>query len=211
MPDEAGGGSRSAVAAVLLAAGSSRRFGPDNKLLCHVAGCPLIARVATQLLASRVGEVVVVTGPDRERVGRALAGIAVRFAHNPEHECGMGSSIAVGIAALGPRVRGALICPGDLPQLGPRLIDPLVAAFEQSGGQAIVHPVLADGRQVNPVLWPRRLFPRLAALRGAEGGKPLLTALASDVVRIPALTAEDVFDIDTVADLERYRAGSARA
>jgi CTP:molybdopterin cytidylyltransferase MocA len=178
------------------------RFGPDNKLLADLAGSPLIVRLAVRLLASRASEVVVVTGYDRDRVEAALAGLQLRLVYNPAHERGMGRSIATGVGALSPRVRGALICPGDMPGLGPSLIDRLIDAFERSGREAIVHPVLADGSQVNPVLWPRRFFPRLEQLSGGIGAKPLLRELASDIVRVAGVSAEDVLDIDTMANLQ---------
>jgi molybdenum cofactor cytidylyltransferase len=199
-----------AVSAVLLAAGASRRFGAANKLLVEIAGEPLIVRVVRRAFASRASEVVVVTGHDRARVEDALAGLGAAFVYNAEHERGLGSSIAAGIEALRPGVAGALVCPADMPSLGPRLIDPLIDAFEANRCGAIVHPTLPDGTQVNPVLWPRRYFTRLSALAGAEGGKPLLADLAAEIVCVPGIVAGAYDDIDTLADLERWRSTTGK-
>jgi molybdenum cofactor cytidylyltransferase len=195
----------SAVAAILLAAGSSQRFGAGNKLLADVDGRPLIFRVAAGLTRSRVREVVVVTGPDRSEIEQALHGFGVRFVHNTDHHAGMGRSIAVGIRSLDSETQGALICPGDMPEVRTELVDKLIAAFEQNGAEGIIFPVLPDGSQRNPVLWPRRFFARLAALGGPAGGKALLAGLDMETVAVPAPAGADFLDIDTAEDLARYR------
>jgi molybdenum cofactor cytidylyltransferase len=195
----------SAVAAILLAAGSSQRFGPGNKLLAEIQGHPLIFWAAARLARSRVREVVVVTGPDRSNIEQALADIEVRFVHNPDHQAGMGRSIAVGIGSLDAETPGALICPGDMPEVSPELIDKLIEAFERNGATSIVYPALPDGTQRNPVVWPRRFFSRLAALDGPAGGKPLLAEFKTEAVAVPVSDGRDFLDIDTVEDLIRYR------
>jgi molybdenum cofactor cytidylyltransferase len=195
----------SAVAAILLAAGSSQRFGPGNKLLAEVDGRPLIFWATARLARSRVREVIVVTGPDRSGIEQALAGFEVRFVHNPDHQAGMGRSIAVGIGSLDAEAQGALICPGDMPEVSPELIDELVDAFERNGAKSLVYPALPDGSQRNPVVWPRRLFSRLGALDGPAGGKPLLAEFKAEAVAVPVPEVRDFLDIDTDEDLRRYR------
>lgn len=194
------------LAAVVLAAGSSTRFAGGSKLLAEVAGRPLIAWTVGAFVASRAAEVIVVTGPDPQAVETALAGLPVRFVHNPEHLAGMGGSIAVGISALEHEVSGALICPGDMPGVTAELADHLIAAFEATGCDRIIRPILPDGSPGHPVLWPRRLFPRLAQLTGPEGGRQLLRELGRDVERVAWSEPSAALDIDTVEELERYRA-----
>jgi molybdenum cofactor cytidylyltransferase len=193
------------TSAVLLAAGSSQRFGAGNKLLVDVNGRPLIFWAAARLMRSRAREVVVVTGPDRSAIEQALHDFEVRFVHNPDHQAGMGRSIAVGVGSLDLETQGALICPGDMPEVSTELVDKLITAFEQNGAEGIIYPVLPDGSQRNPVLWPRRFFTRLAALDGPAGGKPLLAELASETVAVPVPEGADFIDIDTAEDLSRYR------
>jgi molybdenum cofactor cytidylyltransferase len=114
----------------------------------------------------------------------------------------MGSSIATGVSALGATVAGVFIVPADMPLLTAGLLRSLIAAFDRDGAAPIVYPATPDGEQRNPILWPRRFFPKLCALSGAEGAKALLRTLLVESVAVtgdPAAFA----DVDTPADLQR--------
>jgi molybdenum cofactor cytidylyltransferase len=199
------------VGAVLLAAGSSRRFGPDNKLLADIAGEPMIRRVARAVLDGGATEVVAVTGHDEPRVRAALDGLPVRFAHNPDWSGGMGASIAAGIGSLGSDVDGALIVPGDMPLLSAALLETLIEIFASDGARSIVFPVTAHSEQRNPVLWPREFFPLLGALSGREGGKRLLESHRASCREVRVTDEACLEDVDAPHDLARARArlGSA--
>ena len=195
----------SKVAAIVLAAGSSRRFGDANKLLAEVAGRPLIAHCISAFAASRASDIVVVTGPDRQAIQSALEEWPVRYTHNPDHLSGMGGSIAAGVAAIAPDSDGVLICPGDMPGITSQFIDDLIDAFAASGADRIIRPTLADGRPAHPVLWPARLFPALKQLSGPDGGRRILEALAADIVPLKSDDRDTALDIDTHDDLEALR------
>src|SRR5215212_5925074 len=87
------------IAAVVLAAGRSTRMGGTNKLVAEIGGKPLVRIAAEQVLASRARPVIVVTGHQKERVERALAGLPVTFVHNPDFAEGLSTSLKTGIAA----------------------------------------------------------------------------------------------------------------
>lgn len=193
------------MAAIVLAAGSSRRYGSGSKLLAEVAGRPLIAWTVAAFIASRASEVIVVTGPEPQAVQEALSGLPVRFVHNPDHLSGMGGSVATGVKALGADFSGVLIAPGDMPGITADLIDHLIHAFEAGSCDRIVRPMLPDGSMGHPVLWPRRHFRKLAQLQGPIGGRQLLGELADEVEYLAWQDPAAALDIDTAEDLERYR------
>ena len=203
---------RPQIAAIVLAAGSSRRFGAANKLLAGIDGVPLVARVVARVAESRgengVADIVVVTGHEREAVAAALEGLAVCLVHNPRHGEGIGTSIAAGIAALGSEVEAALICLADMPETDPALIHQLIAAFAAAasfGAAPIIVPTTgSDRRQGNPVLWPRRHFAALSNLSGDQGAKALIAADAAHVVRIVSDGAAAAIDLDTPEALAAY-------
>jgi molybdenum cofactor cytidylyltransferase len=198
------------LGAVLLAGGESRRFGADNKLLMPVGGAPLLAKVAQEILAAGIDELIVVTGAEDRAYREALGGLDVRLAHNPAWKEGLGGSIAAGIAALSPAHPGAFVIPADMPNLTHAMLARLADAFRGTPGPPVVVPVTASGGQRNPVLWPRRHFPKLCVLSGPAGGKSLLDTLAGERLDV-AFEDESVFaDIDTADDYERLIAGASR-
>jgi molybdenum cofactor cytidylyltransferase len=185
----------SRVAAIVLAAGLSRRMG-GNKLLAEIEGEPLVARCVRAVLASLARPVVVVTGHESERVRAVLAGDGLRFAQNPEPEAGLSASLRVGLASLEPGVEGAVVCLADMPWVSAAHVDALLAAFEADARRPICVPTW-QGRRGNPVLWPARHFAEIAALSGDRGARALIDAHAAEVCTVPVGDAGVTRDVDT--------------
>ena len=171
------------IAAVVLAAGRSTRMGGPNKLLAEIAQRPLVRIAAEEALASRAKPVIVVTGHQRPEVERALAGLPVKFVHNPDFAQGLGTSLRTGIAAVPPDADGVVVCLGDMPQVDAGLVDRLIAAFDPARGALIVVPTF-DGKRGNPVLWSRRFFPDLMAVEGDVGARHLIGRYPEAVVEV---------------------------
>ena len=189
------------VAAIVLAAGRSTRMGGPNKLLATVQGQPLVRIVAEQALASQACEVIVVTGHQGDEVAAALSGLKVTLVRNPEFAQGIASSLKAGIAAVPGDAAGAVVCLGDMPLVGPGLIDRLIGAFAPDRGALIVVPV-SGGRRGNPVLWSRRFFAELLTLDGDVGARHLIGKHSEAVAEV-AVEGEGAFlDIDTPQALD---------
>jgi molybdenum cofactor cytidylyltransferase len=189
------------LAAVVLAAGLSRRMG-RAKLLLTIEGRAVVRMAAENVLAAGVERIVVVSGTEQEAIADALAGLPVRFAINPTPEAGQGSSIAVGVAALPESADAALIVLGDQPFLSPEVIPALAAASARTG-LPIVAPRYRDGRG-NPVLFARAVFPELLALAGDRGARAMIERDRSRVAVVDFETSMPA-DIDTPEDYERLR------
>lgn len=188
------------IAAILLAAGNSRRFGVANKLLAQIGGQPFIRRVAKEIALSADVQVVVVTGYDRRSIERALSDLPLHFAHNAHWRAGMSSSIAVGIKGLPSKIEGVMIVPGDMPFLTASLIKTLIDTFDKNGRTSIIFPTTIAGEQRNPVLWPRRFFSQLKSLEPA-GGKALLARQSLETHAVK-FDDEIVFhDVDTQEEM----------
>jgi len=185
------------IGAVLLAAGASRRYGDQNKLLADFDGRPMVRAVADAIVeVKRFGTLIVVTGFESSAIERALQGLPVRYAHNALWENGMGSSIATGISALSEDVAAAAIIPGDMPYLTAALLDRLALTFGESRGGVVVYPATPEGEQRNPVIWPRSAFGRLRKLKGREGGKCLLRETAEICIAVPVADDRELRDLD---------------
>jgi molybdenum cofactor cytidylyltransferase len=189
----------SQVAAIVLAAGQSRRMGSDNKLLALVEGRPMVSHVVDAVLASRASPVVVVTGHEADRVRAVLADRPVQWCHNPDYEAGLSSSLRAGLDAL-PEVEGVLVALGDMPRIKPAQIDRLIAAFHPTEGRAISVPTVR-GKRGNPVLFASRFVPEMRQVSGDVGARHLIGAHAEEVVEIEMDDDAALLDIDTPAAL----------
>lgn len=170
-----------------------------QKLLLNLRGKPVV-RWSVEGLLPHVDEVVVVTGQDEAGVREALSGLPVRFVSNPRPHEGQGSSIAVGLGALPPWTRAAIVALGDQPRLPPEVVPALLAAWGRSG-KPIVTPVY-QGVQGNPVLFAGEVFSELRALTGDAGARAVVQARPERVETV-AFDFPMPADVDTPEDYAR--------
>ncbi|MEJ0013253.1 MAG: molybdopterin-binding/glycosyltransferase family 2 protein [Bauldia sp.] len=180
------------IAALLLAAGSSRRMGEANKLVATIGGRPLVRIAAEAAVGSGAASLTVVTGYAPQEVEAALAGLDVARVHNPDFAGGLSTSLRAGLASLFDDVDAAVVLLADMPAVTSATVDRLIEAFRPGG---IVVPSFA-GQRGNPVVWSRRFFPELMAVTGDTGGRRLIEAHRDAVVEIE-LGADIALDVDT--------------
>ena len=174
---------------------------PHNKLLLRdAAGLAMAARVAAACSTSLADWLIVVTGHQAEGVAQAVrqapVRAATRFVHASDHATGLSASLRAGMAALPSDAEAVLVCLGDMPDVGPEMMDRLIAAHFPGGPDDAVAPVW-QGVRGNPVLWDRRRFPELAALSGDVGGRQLLRRRGMRVAEVPADGPGVLADCDT--------------
>lgn len=186
------------IAAVLLAAGRSTRFGGD-KLLAPLHGKPVI-RWSAESLARVVDELVVVVPAGASAIRDALRGVNARLVENPRRADGMSSSLAAGVAALGPEAEAMLVALADQPDVRREVMSALVARWRETRPPAVA-PVYEDGRG-HPVLFDRRCFGALTALQGDIGARAVLESLGAEVALLTVPGAQPA-DVDTADALER--------
>lgn len=185
------------IAAVLLAAGQSRRMGRPKMVLPWKGGETMIAHVAQVFVEAGADPVVVVTGADRELVEGALEGLPIRFVHNPDYSAGgMLSSVQAGLASLTmPEIEAAAVAPGDIPFLMPETVQALLERW-----RARPTPLLApsyERRRGHPMLLARAEWPGVMAL---ERGKTMRDFFRVRAEEIDYLVVDDrgvLRDIDT--------------
>jgi molybdenum cofactor cytidylyltransferase len=185
-------GSAPRIAALLLAAGSSRRMGETNKLIATVGGRPLVRIAAEAALASEATTLTVVTGHAPRDVEAALAGLDFVRVHNPDFAGGLSTSLRAGIASLAPDVDGVVVLLADMPAITAATVDRLIGAFRPDR----IAVATFAGERGNPVLWSRRFFPELMAVAGDTGGRRLIDAHRDAVTEIE-LGAAVALDVDT--------------
>ncbi|MBK1875722.1 nucleotidyltransferase family protein [Pelagicoccus mobilis] len=162
------------LATVVLAAGESKRFGSENKLLHRVEGEPLLGHVLNAVTACDFEDVVVVLGHEADSILPLLEGLPVRTVLSPNYREGMGESLRAGVEALQDAdLDGLIVCLSDLPKLRPHHVEKVIDAFASNNGSSVVVPVF-KGQRGHPVCFPKRLFEKLSALSGDRGARDLI-------------------------------------
>ena len=183
------------IAAVLLAAGESRRFGTDDKLLTPLAGEPLALHAARHIVELAPRRRIAVCHDADGALAQVLASHGFEIVANPHPEYGLSRSLSCGIAevARGPET-AALICLADMPFVGTGHLRNLLARFDPLDAPTVAS---TNGETtMPPALFSRALFDRLRAGEGDRGGKALLADAALVHAR-----ADELVDIDRPDDL----------
>jgi molybdenum cofactor cytidylyltransferase len=195
---------RPVIAAVVLAAGASRRMG-RAKLALPAAGGTLLSRSVAPLLepGSGVDRVVVVLGANAEAIARAAAlpdDARLIVVVNEAWGEGMASSLRRGLDECRD-AHAVLIVLADQPGSSAARVRAVIDALPE-GGRLVV-PVRA-GVPAHPVLFARALFPELAALAGDVGAREVVRRHWEEAVR---LEMPPLADVDTEEDYERFVQG----
>jgi molybdenum cofactor cytidylyltransferase len=183
-------------AALILAAGQSRRMGKINKLLAEIDGGVMVARTADAVLAANVDPVIVVLGHENDDVRAALGDRAVEYAENPDYATGLARSLKAGIAALPDDIDGVVVCLSDMPRVTSDHLDALIAAFSPAEGRGICVPTF-NGKRGNPVLWDRRYFEDMEGVAGDVGARHLIGAHEDAVFEVEMPDGGVLLDLDT--------------
>jgi molybdenum cofactor cytidylyltransferase len=192
------------IAAIVLAAGQSRRMGSENKLLAELGGKPMVRHVAEAVAASKAASMTVVLGHEADTVRAALADLKPSYAYNPDYAEGLSTSMKTGLAAVGEEVDGVVICLGDMPMVSTAIIDKMIAAFDPVEGRAIVVPT-RRGKRGNPVLFAKRFFEEMARVSGDVGARHLIGNHEDLAVEIEVDDESVLTDIDTPEALAKIR------
>lgn len=182
-------------AAVLLAAGASRRLGRPKQLL-ELEGEPMVRRAARMCLEAGFDPVLAVLGSSAAEVAHALDGLGIRCVTNHAWQEGMATSIRAGLEALPVGSSGALFLPCDQPALSSDLLRAFFRAHLASPG-ATLASAYGGGRGI-PALFPASRLPELAGLHGDRGARGLL----GDAELIPFAGGE--VDFDTPEDVQAW-------
>lgn len=161
------------VRGVLLAAGTSSRYGGANKLLQTIDGRPMVRHVAETSDRSDLDGVTVVVGHEADRVRSALGDLPVAVRLNDDYIAGQSTSVRVGIDDAADRgADAALVALGDMPWVTVETVDTLVEAYRRGVSDLLV--AACEGSRGNPVLFDKRFFAALTDVSGDIGGRELI-------------------------------------
>ncbi len=183
------------VRVIILAAGSSKRFG-KQKLRERLPGGNTVLDETILQVKLAVSEAIIMTNSE---IHSSLRDQSVRFTVCPDANLGMGATLAYGIKQV-QTANACLVCLADMPFIKPTTYRTLAASLTVDN---IVVPVF-NGKQGNPVGFGKRFFDDIMQLNGDAGGRSLLLLHPDSIQRVEVDDPAILYDIDTPEDLEKY-------
>lgn len=192
-----------AIAATILAAGSSTRMG-KSKALLEFRGQTFLESVLSRLAAAGLRDRMVVLGVDRHKILQKHDLGDVTVVTNTELSAGPIGSVRAALRSVRARsveADGLLIWPVDLPHVSVATIEALLRAFRAGQGPIVVPEY--GGRRGHPVLFGRAMFEELENAPDREGARAVVRA---DPGRVVAVSVADPAILDSINTPEAYRA-----
>lgn len=183
------------TAAILLAAGRSRRFGNEDKLLANFRGQPLIAHAVQPLRDFKPDHLVAVMS--NKNILPKLDGFECISVESQASSQSI--SLHAGIEhALNLGVDRAIIALADMPFVNVQLIKKLQESCTDDRGSATT-----DGKKSSPpACFPRSVFDALLKLQGDQGAREIIQRMPLDA--LVAVNGLQLTDIDSKDDLMRH-------
>lgn len=192
------------IGAIILAAGSSRRFGADKRR-SQLPNGKFVLEETVHKVASVLDEVLVALRfSDHEFQAELEAKIGkpeVRYFCAPDSAQGMGASLANAVNQVGDW-QAVLVFLGDMPFVQPETVAALLSEYElrKHSGAPIIIPRL-NGVRGHPVLFDHAYFNEMAVLTGDSGAREIISAHKDQVFPVEVADPGVVRDIDTPMDL----------
>lgn len=189
------------IAALILAAGLSRRMGDANKLLLSHQGAPLVRKTAMTYL-SVFSSCHLVLGYQADFVATIVRDLPLSLTFNPNYDAGRANSVLHGLTKFSKTLdhyQGVLIGLADQPLLTTNDLSALVTAFQENDGHNVIIPRFEENRG-NPVIVPTDMIKDYLNT-GAD--QPLKAFLAAHPERIRWLDVAHpryTTDMDTPAE-----------
>jgi molybdenum cofactor cytidylyltransferase len=190
---------KSGVAAVVLAAGMSRRMGTPKQLL-RMGDETILERTLKNVRGSNVSEIILVLGHAADDVQKTIAAQGLKVVINPDYEQGMGTSLHSGLAAVGANAKAAIIVLADQPWISSDTFNRLIECHQECMPQIIVP--LYKGFRGNPVLLDRSVFEEVKGLNGDVGCRAIFGDHTGEIRKLPVDDVGILLDIDSRSDFE---------
>ena len=190
---------------IILAAGSSSRFG-STKQLVHFKGKTLLQHTIEEATEAGAEPIVVVTGANANEISKEIKNEKIEIVFNKDWEQGMALGIIIGLKkaiSLNNKMEKAIIAVCDQPFISSSLFQQLYQKQNESA-KYIVACCYADTIGT-PALFTQKYFDVLMKLKGDERAKKLMKTYSEDVATVDF--PKGYIDIDTKEDYENLLNG----
>jgi len=183
--------------ALVMAAGSSRRFGADKRLALLRNGETLLSQTVSNIVEAGLEYKIAIPVDDKSLFTQFYSEEELILINNAQR--GIGASIAEAVSSIRNTHRYCLICLADMPYVLPDTYKTIATAIAHY--DAVVPNY--DGKKGNPVAINSSLFESFSLLDGDLGGRNILKASDGNRLTLEVSDSGVLRDIDRVSDLER--------
>ena len=210
------------VGAIVLAAGSSKRFNGDKRRSILDSGKSLLETSIENAASHFTQTLVVLRSGDSDyarelnnKLENKLADSGISYFCAPDSALGMAHSLGNAISTL-KQWQAAAIFLGDMPYLEPETIQTLLTTYEKNGkSQPIVVPVMVGNSEFkssdikkpdtknpekskygHPVIFDQVYFAAIASLEGDVGARAVINANRDRVIEVVLDDSGVIRDID---------------
>jgi molybdenum cofactor cytidylyltransferase len=187
---------------IILAAGSSKRYGKTNKLVQIFQEKPIIKHVIDVLLEENdPKDLLVVVGHEKSKIINLINNPSIKIVYNKDYEKGIGTSISCAMRHLDDYIQGVMIIPADMPLISKVDLRNLENKFIELNSTKVVFPK-HESNLGNPVILPKSYFDILTNLNADEGARSQIKN--KDYVTVNAGIGTTL-DIDTKEEFNKQK------
>ncbi len=190
---------KSAITAVILAAGYSERMGRFKPLI-DLGGRPAIERTINSFRGAGIADVRVVVGYSKERLNPVLERLEAGVIVNDHYNEGMFSSVQAAVRSLDSSTDAFFLMPADMPLVRAGTIRYLAESYKHHRDKILV-PVF-NGRRGHPPLIAARFAASIMNYAGEGGLAGILKLHNADVLHMPVPDGNILLDMDNPGDYE---------
>lgn len=191
------------IGAIILAAGSSRRFGDDKRKTLLNEGDSVLVRTINNVASILGSTLVVLRFGDRQyadELGDMIEQPNVSYFLAPDSAKGMAHSLGNAIHSVSD-LDAIMVFLADMPYIQTDTVNKLLTALDTHEGEApIIVPTL-NGTPGHPVIFDQAYFAELQALEGDRGARSVVDGHQDNLVLVEVDDPGVLKDIDTPNDL----------
>ncbi len=183
------------IAAIVLAAGQSRRMG-QPKMILPWGETTVIGQVVITLHEAGLAPILAVTGGARQQVESALHTLPAKPVFNPDYEQDhMAASLKIGLKNLPRETEAVMVALGDQPQIERRVVDALLSAYRKQHASLVVPSYRM--RRGHPWIIAHSLWRQVLDLTAGQTLRDFMNACTSQIHYVRTNTDSILRDLDT--------------
>ena len=187
------------IAAILLAAGQSKRLFNQNKLTKNYKGKPLINHAVQSIIKSKIEKLIIVLGFEYLKVKKKInKNKKIKFVINHNYTRGIASSIKCGLKKISNKSDGFIIVQADMPEIGKNILNKLYKEIKTNKKEIFVPR--KNNKIGNPIGFKLSMINQLKKISGNRGAKFIIQKNKSKIKYIRTKSLGIFKDIDLNKD-----------